>query len=35
MGKWDSNYEAIWASHDLGQEPQAGGMLYARYGKGA
>ncbi len=35
MSEWDPRYEAIWASHDPGQEPQAGGMLYAKYGEGA
>ncbi len=35
MGKWDPRYQTVWASHDQGQEPVAGGMLYAKYGKGA
>jgi LmbE family N-acetylglucosaminyl deacetylase len=31
---WDSHYEALLSTHDDGQEPQKGGLLYARYGKG-
>ena len=27
-------YESVFASHDPGQAPQGGGMLYARYGEG-
>ncbi len=34
MGEWDERFETVFASHDPGQEPQWGGMLYARYGKG-
>jgi LmbE family N-acetylglucosaminyl deacetylase len=31
---WDPRYEALLETHDEGQEPQRGGLLYARYGKG-
>jgi hypothetical protein len=31
---WDPQYEALLETHDAGQEPQKGGLLYARYGKG-
>ena len=31
---WDPRYTPLLESHDTGQEPQRGGMLYARYGKG-
>jgi len=34
MRTWDSRYEAVLETHDEGQEPQKGGLLYARYGKG-
>ena len=34
MGEWDAKYDSVFASHDPGQEPQGGGMLYARHGKG-
>jgi len=34
MGKWDSHYEALVETHDPGQQPQDGGLLLARYGKG-
>jgi hypothetical protein len=34
MSKWDEHYDAVLATHDPDQEPQAGGLLYARYGKG-
>ncbi|HEX5432415.1 MAG TPA: PIG-L family deacetylase [Bryobacteraceae bacterium] len=33
--KWDSKYESVLASHDPGEKPLQGGMLYTRYGKGA
>jgi LmbE family N-acetylglucosaminyl deacetylase len=33
--KWDTKYETVIASHDPGEEPMPGGMLYARMGKGA
>ena len=32
--KWDPRYQTVLASHDPGEEPLAGGMLYTRYGKG-
>jgi LmbE family N-acetylglucosaminyl deacetylase len=32
---WDERYEAILSSHDPGEPDQKGGLLYARYGKGA
>ncbi len=31
---WDDHYEALLEMHDAGQEPQKGGLVYARYGKG-
>lgn len=31
---WDPNYEALLETRDEGQEPQRGGLLYAKYGKG-
>ena len=34
MGSWDSHYQALTETHDPGQDPQRGGVLYARYGKG-
>jgi LmbE family N-acetylglucosaminyl deacetylase len=34
MKTWDPHYEALLETHDAGQEPQKGGLLYARYGKG-
>jgi len=34
MRSWDPRYEALLETHDRDQEPQKGGMLYARYGKG-
>ena len=35
MGEWDSRYEAVTEVHDVGQDPQKGGLLVARVGKGA
>ena len=32
--KWDSHYETPLAMHDPGEAPQAGSLLWARYGKG-
>jgi hypothetical protein len=32
--KWDPQYQPIWRSNDPGEEPLAGGTLYAKYGKG-
>lgn len=34
MKFWDPKYEALLETHDEGQEPQKGGLLFARYGKG-
>jgi hypothetical protein len=31
---WDPQYEALLETRDDGQEPQRGGLLYARHGKG-
>lgn len=31
---WDPKYEALLETHDENQEPQKGGLLYAKYGKG-
>lgn len=33
--EWDPRYEALFESHDPGEQPLLGGTLYARYGKGA
>ena len=35
LRKWDPRYTALTEMHDVGQEPQKGGLLYAHYGKGA
>ncbi len=34
MQSWDSHYQALLETHDEGQAPQKGGLLYAKYGKG-
>jgi LmbE family N-acetylglucosaminyl deacetylase len=34
MGTWDARYEAPLEMHDPGQDPQKGGLLVARTGKG-
>ena len=34
MRRWDPRWEALLETHDEGQEPQKGGFLYARYGRG-
>ena len=34
MTSWDDRYQALTETHDPGQDPQRGGLLYARYGKG-
>ncbi len=34
MEKWDPRYTALVEVHDPDQDPQAGGLLLARYGKG-
>ena len=33
-GDWDARYETPFESHDPGEEPRKGGLLYARHGKG-
>ena len=35
MGTWDQHYIPLLETHDTGQKPQLGGLLYARTGKGA
>jgi LmbE family N-acetylglucosaminyl deacetylase len=35
MLSWDPHYEAVTEVHDEGQDPQKGGLLVARVGKGA
>jgi hypothetical protein len=32
--EWDPRYQTVLESHDPGEKPLAGGMLYAHYGKG-
>jgi len=32
--EWDPRYQTVLESHDPGEKPLAGGMLYTRYGKG-
>jgi hypothetical protein len=34
MKTWDPQYHALLETHDEAQEPQKGGLLYAKYGKG-
>lgn len=34
MHSWSPQYQALLSTHDPGQAPQSGGLLYARYGKG-
>jgi LmbE family N-acetylglucosaminyl deacetylase len=34
MSKWDDRFTALLACHDPGEEPQKGGLLRAKYGKG-
>jgi hypothetical protein len=31
---WDDRYQAVLETHDTGQMPQRGGLMYARYGRG-
>jgi len=33
--QWDSRYRSVLESHDTGEMPLPGGMLYTKYGKGA
>ena len=35
MKSWDPKYIALTETHDPDQDPQKGGLLYARYGRGA
>ena len=32
--EWDSKYQSVFETHDPGEQPMPGGMLYAKYGKG-
>ena len=34
MQKWDPHYKALLETHDPEQDPQSGGLLVARYGRG-
>jgi len=34
LASWDAAYTPLLETHDPGQEPQKGGLLYAKYGKG-
>ncbi len=34
MNSWDEHYQPLTETADSGQDPQRGGLLYARYGKG-
>ena len=34
LDSWDSHYEPLLETHDPGQAPQKGGLVYAKYGKG-
>jgi LmbE family N-acetylglucosaminyl deacetylase len=34
LATWDAAYTPLLETHDPGQQPQKGGLLYARYGKG-
>jgi LmbE family N-acetylglucosaminyl deacetylase len=34
MSEWDEHFDAVLSCHDPGEEPQRGGLLYARFGKG-
>ena len=35
MSTWDARYQALLETHDTGQQPQRGGLLVARTGRGA
>jgi LmbE family N-acetylglucosaminyl deacetylase len=35
LREWDPQYQALTETHDAGQDPQKGGLLYARDGQGA
>ena len=34
LSSWDARYKPLLETHDDGQPPQKGGLVYARYGKG-
>jgi LmbE family N-acetylglucosaminyl deacetylase len=34
MKSWDSHYKSPLEMHDVGQDPQKGGLIYSRYGRG-
>jgi hypothetical protein len=34
LKSWDGHYQALLSTQDEGQEPQKGGLIYAKYGKG-
>jgi LmbE family N-acetylglucosaminyl deacetylase len=34
LQSWDASYEPLLETHDPGQAPQKGGLVYAKYGKG-
>jgi hypothetical protein len=34
LQSWDTQYEALLETHDPDQDPQRGGLLVARYGRG-
>jgi LmbE family N-acetylglucosaminyl deacetylase len=34
LATWDAGYKPLLETHDPGQEPQKGGLLYAKYGTG-
>jgi LmbE family N-acetylglucosaminyl deacetylase len=34
LGSWDAAYTPLLETHDPGQDPQKGGLLYTKYGKG-
>jgi LmbE family N-acetylglucosaminyl deacetylase len=34
LESWDNNYKPLLETHDAGQDPQKGGLMYARYGTG-
>jgi LmbE family N-acetylglucosaminyl deacetylase len=35
LASWDEHYQPLLETHDPGQDEQKGGLLFARYGKGA
>jgi hypothetical protein len=34
LASWDTHYQPLLETNDPGQDPQKGGLLYAKYGKG-